>query len=142
MPTVFVQAPFFINPMTKTPKNFYNKYHYKKMRPFAERTGDWICRNCRNLNFSFRTECNRCKLPKKETMDVRKNNVYKANNEYKSNDLENPPNLNVYNGNNSSFNPYSNSYQNKNKCKYKNYNQNINLNKNNNKNYLNNNEDN
>ena len=111
------------------------------MRPFTERTGDWTCRNCRNLNFSFRKECNRCKLPKKEVMEVRKNNVFKANNDYKNNNLENLPNLNVYN---SSFNPYSNSYQNNNnKCKYKNYNQNININKNNNnKNYFNNNDDN
>ena len=110
------------------------------MRPFTERTGDWTCRNCRNLNFSFRKECNRCKLPKKEVMEVRKNNVFKANNDYKNNNLENLPNLNVYN---SSFNPYSNSYQNNNKCKYKNYNQNIIINKNNNnKNYVNNNDDN
>lgn len=26
--------------------------------------GDWICINCRNLNYSFRTVCNRCKIPK------------------------------------------------------------------------------
>ena len=26
--------------------------------------GDWICINCRNLNYSFRTFCNRCKIPK------------------------------------------------------------------------------
>jgi hypothetical protein len=26
--------------------------------------GDWICINCRNLNYSFRTICNRCKIPK------------------------------------------------------------------------------
>ena len=26
--------------------------------------GDWICINCRNLNYSFRAICNRCKIPK------------------------------------------------------------------------------
>ena len=26
--------------------------------------GDWICFNCRNLNYSFRNVCNRCKMPK------------------------------------------------------------------------------
>ena len=26
--------------------------------------GDWICINCRNLNYCFRTFCNRCKIPK------------------------------------------------------------------------------
>ena len=29
--------------------------------------GDWICINCRNLNYSFRTICNRCKIPKINT---------------------------------------------------------------------------
>ena len=29
--------------------------------------GDWICLNCRNLNYSFRTICNRCKIPKINT---------------------------------------------------------------------------
>ena len=26
--------------------------------------GDWICSNCKNLNYSFRTVCNRCRIPK------------------------------------------------------------------------------
>ena len=54
------------------------------MRPFEERTGDWICKNCRNLNFSFRFECNRCKLPKKEVMETPKSRVYKIINEKKN----------------------------------------------------------
>ena len=29
-----------------------------------KRKGDWICNNCNNLNFTFRTICNRCKIPK------------------------------------------------------------------------------
>lgn len=30
----------------------------------TNRIGDWFCRNCKNLNYSFRTTCNRCKLPR------------------------------------------------------------------------------
>ena len=30
--------------------------HYKE--------GDWKCYHCKNINYSFRTICNRCKLPK------------------------------------------------------------------------------
>ena len=33
---------------------------------------DWICAFCNNLNFSFRTKCNRCKV-KKEESNKRKN---------------------------------------------------------------------
>lgn len=33
----------------------------KKKKILFERKGDWICPNCRNLNFAFRKECNRCK---------------------------------------------------------------------------------
>lgn len=146
MPTFFVQTPFFMNPMTKTSKNIYNnKYHYKKMKPFAERTGDWICRNCRNLNFAFRTECNRCKLSKIEIMDIRKNNCFI---DAKNNDLDNS-NFSVNNNhyNNSDINHYNNSNQNKNKNRYKNHfqsneNKSFNISSNNNKFSFNENEDN
>ena len=67
IPTVFVPTSLIINPIIKTPKNIYNnKYPKKKQKPFTERTGDWICKICKNLNFAFRQECNRCKLPRKE----------------------------------------------------------------------------
>ena len=36
--------------------------NYKK--PFEIREGDWTCEFCYNLNFSFRTRCNRCGLIK------------------------------------------------------------------------------
>ena len=32
-----------------------------KKKVFQEREGDWVCKFCQNLNFSFRTKCNRCK---------------------------------------------------------------------------------
>ena len=35
---------------------FNEKTHIKK--------GDWTCKNCGNLNYSFRIICNRCKIPK------------------------------------------------------------------------------
>ena len=59
--------------MLKTPKGFYGKYPKKKTRPFTERVGDWICKNCKNLNFAFRNECNRCKMPKKDCVEIIKN---------------------------------------------------------------------
>lgn len=39
-----------------------NNEHFKRKlnRPFTEREGDWICFKCKNLNFAFRTICNRC----------------------------------------------------------------------------------
>ena len=59
--------------MIKPQKGFYGKYPKKKARPFTERTGDWICKNCKNLNFAFRNECNRCKMPKKDCVEIIKN---------------------------------------------------------------------
>ena len=80
--TVFVRAPIFFNPMIKPQKGFYGKYPKKKSRPFTERTGDWICKNCKNLNFAFRNECNRCKIPKKDCVEIIKN---KEENEIENN---------------------------------------------------------
>ena len=34
---------------------------------FSERAGDWTCLHCQNLNFAFRTQCNRCHLPKEKS---------------------------------------------------------------------------
>lgn len=39
----------------------------KKKRGFIERKGDWHCSNCKNINFAFRKECNKCKLAKEES---------------------------------------------------------------------------
>lgn len=42
----------------------------KKKKPFVEREGDWICFKCKNLNFAFRTNCNRCHLTKAENQKI------------------------------------------------------------------------
>ena len=42
----------------------------KKTKPFIGRSGDWICGNCRNLNFAFRMMCNRCNLSKCESQKI------------------------------------------------------------------------
>ena len=120
--------------MAKTPKNIFNKFQGKKMRPFTERSGDWICKNCRNLNFAFRSECNRCKLAKKDAFEIPKNKDINAinENENKNNTLDAEHNVNINNFNIN--NQYKNSYNNKNKYRYKkhyqyNDNKSFNLNK-------------
>ena len=45
----------------KSKKN--NKQKYKDKRPF-----DWVCNRCNNLNYSFRTFCNICNLPKSQNV--------------------------------------------------------------------------
>ena len=39
-----------------------------KTRSLNEKKDDWICFFCHNLNFSFRTKCNRCKASKNESI--------------------------------------------------------------------------
>ena len=47
--------------------NKNNIYERKGIKQFSEREGDWICFNCKNVNFAFRIFCNRCQLPKIES---------------------------------------------------------------------------
>ena len=50
--------------------NNYNKNRNKKKekkKRYIEREGDWPCYDCKNINFSYRDVCNRCKLPKEES---------------------------------------------------------------------------
>ena len=70
IPAFFVPAPIFYNPLIKNPKNIFVKYPKKKTRPFTERQGDWICKFCKNLNFAFRNECNRCHMLKKDCLET------------------------------------------------------------------------
>ena len=37
-------------------------------KSFVEKTGDWICPNCTNINFAFRQSCNRCQLSKQKPL--------------------------------------------------------------------------
>lgn len=46
------------------------KQKYEEKRPF-----DWICNRCNNLNYSFRTFCNICKLPLKDNPYYDSNNL-------------------------------------------------------------------
>ena len=48
-----------------------NKKHNNKL--VKERRGDWVCLVCNNLNFSFRTICNRCHRKKSECTKVKTN---------------------------------------------------------------------
>ena len=48
-------------------KSFFNdKKSNKNLKKIEERKGDWKCKKCNNLNFSFRSICNRCKRLKEE----------------------------------------------------------------------------
>ncbi len=47
-----------------------NKYHKIIDNKDKNKNKDWICNVCRNLNYSFRVFCNRCKIPKmNESLD-------------------------------------------------------------------------
>jgi hypothetical protein len=122
LPTVFVPTSVIINPIIKPPKNIYNKYPKKKQKPFMERTGDWICKKCKNLNFAFRQECNRCKFPKKEENE-NENNEKKEDNNKENNEIDDTTtnNKNYFNYNNNNgqqFNFRKNKFRFK---KYSNY---------------------
>ena len=39
-------------------------------RPDAGRKGDWVCMDCKNLNFSFRKECNKCSSKKDHYIEM------------------------------------------------------------------------
>jgi hypothetical protein len=69
-----------------------NKYEGKKnlkkdgksKKPFEVRAGDWNCTKCSNLNFSFRSKCNRCGLPKEmseQGRDIPPEMIYNQNNQ-------------------------------------------------------------
>ena len=80
---MMIGTPIFFSNM---PKYCYNKLYKRKQKPFTEREGDWICNSCKNLNFAFRVECNRCKLPKGADAKTNSNEDYnnKDNHEQKT----------------------------------------------------------
>lgn len=60
-----------------------NMNNNKNNKMFSERIGDWNCFHCNNLNFAFRTVCNRCQLSKEESdaflMKFQMNNINNSN---------------------------------------------------------------
>ncbi len=50
-----------------TPKNFIHPQKKNIKRNYNGRNGDWICFYCKNLNFSFRKNCNRCGIQKEQS---------------------------------------------------------------------------
>ena len=94
---MMITTPIFFN---KIQNYGFNKENKKKNKPFIEREGDWICKICKNLNFAFRLECNRCKVPKDSESKVIKNVDIKN-----SQALNNPSNsISINNYNLCSFN--------------------------------------
>ena len=57
----------------KNQENNLNNNNFNNKKTFIEKPGDWICNNCQNLNFSFRTNCNRCHMPKSENQKSNQN---------------------------------------------------------------------
>lgn len=55
------------------PKHLLRKENEENNQPqkkvAKERTGNWLCLSCQNINFSFRQHCNRCKIDKKTIQD-------------------------------------------------------------------------
>ena len=72
----FMKARIFLG--GKNQENNLNNNNFNNKKIFIEKPGDWICNNCQNLNFSFRTNCNRCHMPKSENQKLlKKNSNYK-----------------------------------------------------------------
>ena len=65
------------NLLSKSKNKQIPKSDSKKIKkPFVEREGDWVCFQCKNLNFSFRVSCNRCQISKEDNETLRlKQNV-------------------------------------------------------------------
>ena len=60
----------YVNKTINSPNSKKTIKTKKKGKTFIERNGDWVCGNCRNLNFAFRMLCNRCHLSKNETAKI------------------------------------------------------------------------
>jgi hypothetical protein len=90
----FMQIPSTINPVTRRMLNFekentaktpiivsesgkvpaskkdVDEIMSKVKRPNTQRTGDWLCLKCNNLNFAFRAACNICAGAKTEYIQI------------------------------------------------------------------------
>ena len=109
-PTMMFGNPIFFNNM---PKYCYNKLYKRKQKPFTEREGDWICNSCKNLNFAFRVECNRCKLPK--GTDSKTNNVNEENKKENNQEQKTYQRGQRYNKHKKNYNYYYNNKNNEDK---------------------------
>lgn len=88
----FGLCPVFITQIREN--DFIPKLVKRKSRPFYERSGDWICNECKNLNFAFRTCCNRCKKPKGKAQEInldddRNSNVFYSSRKAHQNVVQN-----------------------------------------------------
>ena len=62
----------YINSMLKNNNNMKLYNNINNIYYYRDQKKDWVCSFCNNLNFSFRTKCNRCKANKEES-EKRKN---------------------------------------------------------------------
>ena len=83
---------------------YYNKNNVepekkeeKCKKPFEIREGDWTCEFCYNLNFAFRTKCNRCGVIK-DFLQIKNNLSMNTNDNFQNYQNMMPPN--IYFGNN------------------------------------------
>ena len=104
-PTMMIGTPIFFSNM---PKYCYNKLYKRKQKPFTEREGDWICKCCKNLNFAFRVECNRCKLPKGADANTNSNEENKNTNKENIQEQKQYQRGQRYNKHKKSYNYYYN----------------------------------
>ena len=61
------------NNMNQNIKN-NNLFIFNNLNNYRDQKNDWVCTFCNNLNFSFRTKCNRCKVNKEES--ERRKNIF------------------------------------------------------------------
>jgi hypothetical protein len=96
---------------TNISKNNCNNLNHKK-NTLKIKLGDWFCFFCQNLNFSFRTNCNRCGISKElseykkmqiQIMNQQKQNQLHLLNRNFYNPYINSPNINNNNNYNNSF---------------------------------------
>lgn len=93
----------------KKDSDFQDSEGCGKKKQIIERIGDWVCIKCKNLNFSFRSMCNRCELTKQESEKMFEQNMDNLINQLKFKEMQN--NKNSSSQNNDYYkNLYNNQY--------------------------------